>query len=212
MSGVSIPVTRPSGRALIVASAAARAELLETVERLGYGAAEVDDPYSAIAELCRRPLAYRAMVISLGGLYREELTAIATIKRRFPHVEIWLTHTDGRQAALADAMRHGADGLLSDEGLHRIAVAGAAEPVPAARPSGTTAATTGQALLEEELDALPPRTREVTAAPDEDDNGDVSDDDDGVESELGTGEPVLTAEELRALLQEQPMPPGAEDD
>src|SRR3954454_13254579 len=122
MSGVSLPVTRPSGRALVVGNPAGRTEPLGTLQRLGYGCAEMDDPYAAMAELCRRPLVYRAVILSLSSLHREELALIPGVKRRFPHVEIWLTHTDGRQAALADAMRMGADGLLSGEGLHRVAL------------------------------------------------------------------------------------------
>src|SRR6476660_5330868 len=124
MSGVSLPVTRPSGRALVVGNAASRAEPADTLGRMGYGCAEMDDPYAAMAELCRRPLVYRALVLSLSSLHREELGLIPGVKRRFPHVDIWLTQTDGRQAALAEAMRLGADGLLSGEGLHRIAVGG----------------------------------------------------------------------------------------
>src|SRR5258708_17145608 len=99
MSQVSLPVTRPAGRALLVSNPAARADVRETLGRLGYGCAESDDPYTAMAELCRRPLVYRAMILSLSGLYREELSVIAAVKRRYPHVELWLAHTDGRQAA-----------------------------------------------------------------------------------------------------------------
>src|SRR5215218_9354040 len=123
MSGVSLPVSRPIGRALIVANPAGRADLLSAMQRLGYGASELDDPYAAMAELCQRPLAYRAVVLSLAGLYREELNLMPAIKRRFPHIEIWLSHTDGRQGALADAMRLGADGMLAEDGLHRLAIA-----------------------------------------------------------------------------------------
>src|SRR3954453_2164670 len=125
MTGVSIPVTRPTGRALIIGSPSCRSVPLTTLQRLGFTCAEVDDPYSAMTEVCRRPLAYRAVILSLASLYREELPIIQSIKRRWPHVDIWLTQTDGRHAALADAMRLGADGLLSEDGLHRTAIAGA---------------------------------------------------------------------------------------
>src|SRR5206468_7809549 len=124
MPGVSMPVTRPTGRALIIGSPACRTAPLNTLGRLGFTCAEVDDPYSAMAEICRRPLVYRAMILSLASLYREELAIIASVKRRWPHVDVWLTQTDGRHAALADAMRLGADGLLSEEGLHRTGIGG----------------------------------------------------------------------------------------
>ena len=202
MSGVSLPVTRPSGRALVVGNAPSRAEPADTLQRMGYGCAELDDPYAAMAELCRRPLVYRALVLSLSSLHREELSIIPGVKRRFPHIDIWLTHTDGRQAALADAMRLGADGLLSGEGLHRVAISGLGssvfttpDPTPAPRAEAPMAATPETAPVEERDSASPP-TRPVDAS------ADAADDAPGV------GEPVLTADELRALLQEQPAPPS----
>lgn len=191
MSGVSLSVTRPIGRALVVANPTSRSTLVGAAARLGFDHGECDDPYTAMLELTRRRFAYGALVLSLSSLYREELSMIATVKRRLPHLEIWLAHTDGRQAALAEAMRLGADGLIDDEGIHRIAApaAASAEPItyhpmptaPAAVPMEPARAETEST---EEL--------EEPAA------------------ESGIGEPVLTAEELRALLQDQPvMPPSA---
>ena len=185
MSAVSLPVNRPNGRALVVASAGTRGSTAETLKHLSYQLQDVEDPDAALAELCRRPLAYRAVILSLQSLYREELQIIPTITQRYPHLEIWLTHTDGRAAALAEASRLGAHGLLSDEGLHRFAIAGR-ETAPshaaamAARPA--TAAETSEA-----------NPREATFL------------------DVPTGDAVLTAEELRALLQEQPVrQPGGE--
>ena len=203
MSGVSLPVTRPSGRALIVGNPSSRPEPVGTLQRMGFGCAESDDPYAAMAELCRRPLVYRALVLSLSSLHREELGLISGVKRRFPHVDIWLTQTDGRQAALAEAMRLGADGLLSGEGLHRIAVSGtepasfepqdpiplpvreapAQQPAVAQVESAASAATPAPAAAHAPRQPAPP------------------------EDASTAGEPVLSAEELRALLQEQPTPP-----
>jgi hypothetical protein len=174
---------------------------------MGFGCAESDDPYAAMAELCRRPLVYRALVLSLSSLHREELGLIPGVKRRFPHVDIWLTQTDGRQAALAEAMRLGADGLLSGEGLHRIAVGGtepasfepqdpiplpvhelpAQEPVESRVVARVDAAASASALAPGA--AMAPRP----PAPQDDAST--------------AGEPVLSADELRALLQEQPTPP-----
>ncbi|HEY7115005.1 MAG TPA: hypothetical protein VH475_00375 [Tepidisphaeraceae bacterium] len=183
MTGVSMPVTRPTGRALIIGSPACRSAPLNTLQRLGFTCAEIDDPYSAMAELCRRPLVYRAIILSLASLYREELPIIQSVKRRWPHVDIWLTQTDGRHAALADAMRLGADGLLSEDGLHRTAVAGG------------MADTVYPASADAPAVTLPPSadtsTDEALAAETQ-------------ESE-GGNEPILTADELRALLAEQPI-------
>jgi hypothetical protein len=170
---------------LIVGSPTARPQPLSILQRLGFQCAEADDPYHAMAELCARPLVYRALILSLNSLYREELQLIPTLKRRFPHLEIWLTGTDGRQAAMAESMRLGADGLLADDGLHRTAIGG-----PLASPTESTAPL-----------PIPPRP-EPPAPPEPD----PSFDDDTL------GEPVLSAEELRALLQEQPSLPHGERD
>jgi hypothetical protein len=196
MSGVSLPVTRPSGRALVVGNPASRVEPADTLQRMGYGFAEMDDPYAAMAELCRRPLVYRALVLSLSSLHREELAIIPGVKRRFPHIDIWLTHTDGRQAALADAMRLGADGLLSGEGLHRVAISGMSTPTYA----GEETAPVAFVERAQEMPAPQP----AAAAP-----AQPSAPPSHAEDASTSGEPVLSADELRALLQEQPSPPGA---
>jgi hypothetical protein len=187
MPGVSMPVTRPTGRALIIGSPACRTAPLNTLGRLGFTCAEVDDPYSAMAEICRRPLVYRAMILSLASLYREELAIIASVKRRWPHVDVWLTQTDGRHAALADAMRLGADGLLSEDGLHRTAVAGV---------TGDTVYPRSEGAVMGPVSVVPP----------------VDTAGDAAENEMAGNEPILTADELRALLAEQPIMPPSEEE
>jgi len=186
MSQVSLPVTRSSGRALLVGNAALRGRLRETLDRLGYGCDEAEDPYAGMADLCRRPLAYHSVILSLAGLYREELTIIRAMKQRFGHVEVWLAHTDGRQAALAEAVRLGADGLLDEEGLHRVALSGALHDEPTQQRSPADLAA-----------GFDSSTRPEPPEPD----GDIQ-----------SGEPLLSADELRALLQEQPAVPPAGDE
>jgi CheY-like chemotaxis protein len=183
MSAVSLPVNRPNGRALVVGNASSRASASEILQHLSYQVQDVEDPYAALAELCRRPLAYRAVILSLQSLYREELQVIPTIVARYPHIEIWLTHTDGRAAALAEASRLGAHGLLSEEGLHRFAIA--------ARETGTS-----------HVGAM--TTRQVSAASDTEGNTR----DRSFLDAPAAGDPVLTADELRALLQEPVRQPG----
>jgi hypothetical protein len=189
MSGVSLPVTRPVGRALLVGSAASRAETVAMLERVGLASIEVDDPYAAMAELCRRPLSYRALILSLGSMYREELPLIAVIKRRYPHIEIWLAQTDGRAAALADAMRLGADGLLGDDGLHRVAV-------PDSPPAD---------IGHDFAPGYEPMARQSHLSHDSELASEAESADAQLEHSLT--EPVLTAEELRALLHETPTAP-----
>ncbi len=182
-------MNRPVGRALVVGGAHGRAKPVEILQRMyGYQCAESDDPYSAMQELCERKTVYNALVLSLAGLYREELAMIGTVKQRFPQVEIWLTHTDGRQADLAAAMRLGADGLLGDEGLHRIA------PLPAMQETQERPDVVEQFAAQRE-----------TPAPDETGTNETRSADEPV-----PGEPVLSSDELRALLQDQPtMPPSS---
>ena len=146
----------------------------------GYGlsCAEVDDPYAAAVELARRPMVYRALILSLASLYKGELDIIAMVKRRMPHVEVWLTHTEGRVAALAEAVRLGADGILSEEGLHRTAAGAPAQEIS------------------------PGRSNADANAADET-SGRQADED----LEEKANEPLLTADELRALLHEQPNSP-----
>ena len=209
MSGVSLPVTRPSGRALVVGNPASRVEPADTLQRMGYGCAEMEDPYAAMAELCRRPLVYRAVVLSLSSLHREELAIIPGVKRRFPHIDIWLTHTDGRQAALADAMRLGADGLLSGEGLHRVAVSGTGAGASAFPPAFAGVESPPVPILPERVAERAARAEEA-AAPQTDLSASAPDAKPQAAEDVGaSGEPVLSADELRALLQEQPAPPGA---
>src|SRR5687767_1279271 len=186
MSGMSLPVNRPTGQALLVAAPANRARPLELLHDLGFAATEVDDPYAAMTELCRRPLVYRAVILSLASLYREELAIIPAVKSRFPHIELWIGHTDGRQALLAEAMRLGADGLLAEDGLHRVAAAAAA-PANLAPPAPEQSTPMP---IPEETPATHDETEDVTA------------------EGSGTPGPILSPDELRALLHEQsPVPP-----
>jgi len=182
MSGVSFPVKRPVGRALVVGTSSSRSQPLAAMQTLGYTCAEIDDPYAAAAELLKRPLVYRAIVLSLTSLYREELNLIATLKRRLPHLDIWLTHTEGRQAAMAESVRHGADGLLGEDGaLHRL--------LQQTSPQADAAPMAAPAEVE-------PVSQHMVNP---------------VDADMPSGEPVLSADELRALLQEEPsLPPDGE--
>jgi hypothetical protein len=186
---------------LLVAGAGNRTGALDILRNLDFGATEIDDPYAAMAELCRRPLVYRAVILSLASLYREELSIIPAVKARFPHVEVWLAQTDGRQAALAEGMRLGADGLLAEDGLHRVA-----HPATPGAPTGTTAAA---------LWTDPPRRAADAStshsAPSASDSHADDEDEDALRdaaSDNAAAGPVLTPAELRALLHEQsPVPP-----
>ncbi len=185
MSGVSLPVTRPPGRALVVGQPAYRGAPVAALHKRGYVCTEMDEPYDAMVQLCRRPLFYSAVILSLNSLYREELPIISSIKRRFSHVDVWLSDTDGRQAALAEAMRLGADGLVAEDGLHRIAA------VPVAQGDGPAPA--GE--ISESPEGHSPNAEPAKSPPE---GGGLS----GAQDR--SADPLLTIEELRALLQESP--------
>ncbi|QOV88922.1 hypothetical protein [Humisphaera borealis] len=124
-----------AGLALVVGTPERRRQAVATLEASGAIAVEVDDPYLAMAELSREPAGFSSIVLSLHGVYREELQIIAAIRNRFPHIDVWLTDLDGRSSALAEAMRLGADGLLGEEGMHRLAVRAKREPDVAVEPA-----------------------------------------------------------------------------
>jgi len=197
VSGVSLPVTRPVGRALIVGNDACRADVVRALAPQGYNCSEAEDPYAAMMELSRQRLTYQTLILCLGSLFREELHFIATVKRRMPHIEVWLTQTDGRMAALAEGMRLGADGLVAEDGtLHRMAA-----------PPHETGPSTSE--------PLPNLTAEQTAAEQaasDQASGSSYGTDPNNPDDAPIGEPVLTADELRALLQDQPsMPPSGNE-
>jgi hypothetical protein len=159
----------------------------------GYECIEVDEPYEAMVQLCQRPMFFSAVVFSLNSLYREELSIIGSLKRRFGHIDIWLSDTDGRQAALAEAMRCGADGLVADDGLHRVAAGAAAMPTVAGESEPAPILQVSPKPPAPEAPKAPPGTVERPISPDK------------------SSDPLLTAEELRALLQESPGPLPAKD-
>lgn len=172
----------PAGHTLVVCLPASNEALDQQLRAIGFDVQTVDNPFAAFVELLDRPLVYRSVVLSLAAIYREELPLIKAIRSRLPHIDVLLTHTDGRAGAMAEAMRLGATGLLDDQAVHRI---GDIDPPPG---SGTPHVQTGESTA-------PAVTSDATEpAPNDDDFNDL--------------DPILTAEELRALLHEQPTLPG----
>ena len=208
-----------AGLVLVVGPPDRRRSAVAAVEALGRAYAEFDDPYAAVAELCRRPPETAALLLSLHGLYREELQLIPAVHRAHPHAEVWLTDIDARPAALAEAMRLGADGLLGEDGLHRL---GGAAPRDPAASGPTTAATPTDGNGDDTTDLAPVQRvggsagtihvpgrdaasrdhRSPFADPPPGHPRPAVDDDDAYGG--SPGEPILTADELRALLHDQP--------
>ncbi|MDP9172398.1 MAG: hypothetical protein M3O30_00840 [Planctomycetota bacterium] len=200
MSAVTLPMTQPTGRALIVGQPACRPMPVSALVRMGLTCTEMDEPYDAMVHLCRRPLFYSTLILSLNSLYREELQIIASIKRRYSHIEVWLSDTDGRHAALAEAMRLGADGLVDAQGLHRIG-GGPVPQAPNLSPSPQMLASAEDAEFDKLLNMKPAARAEIAGRSEP-----------GIRIETTapaasqSADPLLTAEELRALLQENPVP------
>jgi hypothetical protein len=214
MAGVGMLVSRPLGRSLVVGGAMCRSQSLALLQRLGFTCVEAEEPYAAMREICSRPLAYHSVILSLAGVYPEELAMITTIKKRFGHIEIWLCNTDGRHAALAQAMRCGADGLLAEDGLHRLSEETknvsdvrrndeVDEPSTPSAPNGIAESDPPEPGSAQDEEAAPVVESTVIDA------GDTR-----LADHLASPtEPVLTADELRALLQEpsaSTMPPPSQ--
>lgn len=178
----------PAGHALVVCMPASLDALTNDLAALGFEVHGIDNPFAAIVELLDRPLVYRSVILSLPALYREELNLIKTIRSRLPHIDVLLAHTDGRAAAMAEAMRLGATGLLDDEAVHRLSDIDPPPSKEVAIPSRPT--------------LMSPSIETSTNPPIESPTSTTFDDDCDIE-------PILTADELRALLQEQPtLPPN----
>ncbi len=187
MSGVSMPVTRPMGRALIVGQPDCRTAPAATLRRLGFTVVEIDEPYGAMAQLCKRPFFFSALILSLNSSYREEMQIVASVKRKFAHMEVWLADAHSRTAAVTDAMRLGADGLVAADGLHRVG--------NLASTSSGSMKFSPEAIAAMEADSPnPPGHAEMIKS-----MGSPT-----VEAVDRPADPLLTADELRALLQESP--------
>lgn len=170
MDAVAYPVHRARARALVIGHATTRGSAVAALESLGHEVSCVEDPYTAMVELCERRGQYQMLVLCLAGLYREELAIIPAVAAHAPEVEAWLAQTDGRAALTAEAVRLGAVGLVSSEGLHRMGKTGHETPRDPAPEAAADAAPEASDVAEADLSA------------------------DG----------LLTAEELRALLEDLP--------
>ncbi len=244
--GVASQITlRRDGPVLLVGTAALREKLVKLLNEAQITFAEAEDPYAAMAELCRHSPPYATVVLSLHSLYREELEMIAVLRRRLPATEVWLTDLEGRSAALAEAMRLGATGLVDADGFHRLQEQ-TPPPAPVATVRTKVPADAKEAVRSEPTRAEPAEPTPRRNAPRRTERGEpapVADSPDSREesrpSRSANGprrrrrgpsasqepsaksseapapspdEPVLTAEELRALLQDQPgLPPLRQD-
>lgn len=201
ISGVDLPSVRPAGRFLLVGRPICREAPLQALRGQGVECAEATDPYQAMVRFAREPGYFSSVILSLNSLYREELQVITALKQRYPSLEIWLCDTDGRHVALADAIRLGASGIVDSEGFHDVA----RDPESSRRPpfSSRAAASHGSAAISGQTEPQQPSSpvsHSLSTRPalhPRPPESDASEKPDG-------GDPLLTAEELRALLQDVP--------
>jgi hypothetical protein len=178
MQGPSTVAEHPVKQVLFICSPASRSQARRELQRLGFTCAEFDDPYAAIVELARRPGDFAAAVVSLASLYGEELAIVAAITQRFPGIDVFLAHADERRDMAAEAIRLGATGILGNQGIRRLAAApNVATTAPPTAPPAATASSDARSMT----------TISATAPA------------------ANADDPILTAEELRALL-EDPAP------
>jgi len=191
---------------MVIGTPAGRAQSIELLRRHGCEVAEADNPYEAMVQLVLQPHRWRAMVIGLAGVYPEELAIIRSVKGRFPDIAVWLAQADGRGSAVAEARRFGADAVLDEQGLHVLEAPESA--APAARQ---------RIAPEPVVPPQPPRLPPVLEPQSQGSGGQgtgpvLKIDDDGRSNGNGghlAAEAVLSPEELRALLQDQPLRPAA---
>lgn len=172
------------------------ARALGFLHRAGSACVVMDDPYHAVAEFSFRPSTYDAAVLVLSSFYSEELAVITTIRRLSPRTRIYVAGAEQQLSMLATAVRLGATGVLTGDGLEELVARNGAEEGKPER---------GHSQVKEE-------GREV--AEEASFNGDATTDegqldDEESEGQNGVVEPILTAEELHALLHEDPMMPEA---
>jgi DNA-binding NtrC family response regulator len=148
------PARAPNGRALVVAAPSGVSAMEESLAIVGYEAEVVEDPYQAMAQLARRPLAFRALVLGLSAVHPPELAVIESVKRRFPHVDVLLADAAGRSGSLTEAVRLGADALLEGQRLRRFAHQGFESPAPAAETRSDQPGPGEPVLTTDELKAL----------------------------------------------------------
>lgn len=89
----------------------------------------VTDVFAA-ALLLTTHASIRRVVLSLAGLYPQELVLIEVIKRHRPDTCVVVTDTAGRGAGLARATRLGADQLLSSDTLVPLRTHSTSPPAP----------------------------------------------------------------------------------
>lgn len=169
------------------------ARVLGQLHRLGAACVVLDDPYHAAAEIGHRPGSYAALVLCLPCCYTDELPVITAVCRCSPTTRVLVAAADQHVSMLTAALRLGAVGVLTGQGVEWIGV------LPTPTPAALVAENAETAALAEPAEA------ETTVETPAEVTDEATDDMDDADSEIAPIEPVLTAEELHALLHDEPV-------
>lgn len=199
----------------VVGDGDALARTLGTLHRLGAQCAVLEDVYHAASELSRRPGAFGAVVLVAPCLYPEEVAAIPALRACSPGLKVVLASAEQHLSLLAAALRAGCVGVLTDAGIEVMnrpapvevpaaslrteppaGPARAAEPVRPVAPARAPEPGLPERLLLDDEHPLPADTTDAHDHPDDADDP----------FEFPSHEPLITAEELHALLRDDTDP------
>lgn len=176
-------------RVAVVGSGEALARVLGLLHREGAACEAVNDPYRVVG-LVAGSSGVSAVVLVLPCLYPEEMAVVGAL-RRLTGVPVIVAAADGLMSQLSAAIREGATAILTERGIDWLGVPASTGPLPPAATPGSTEVTPPPTPIRS--------TPQVDVTTPEDRFDELS------EESGPPPEPVLSAEELRALLQE-PVP------
>lgn len=174
------------------------ARTLGLLHRMGARCTVWEDAYQAACEVARHPDTFFAVVVILPCCYQAELAVISTIRTYARNTRVYVADAEQHVSMLTGAMRLGATGLLTQAGVELFA-----EPAGydfdqsvGAEGQGDVLVTDEPGAAAEHLSALADGPVVTSANVDEEElEGEEFDD-----SPLAPVEPILSAEELHALL------------
>lgn len=211
-------------RVAVVGSGELLSRTVGLLHRLGAQCVLLEDPFHATYELSRSSAGtYGALVLVMPCLYPSELACIPAIRQATPPTRILLACAEQHLSSLSHALRMGASGLLTEMGVELLdssaSTQGSRPQTPGAMPETTApdspTSTPSSSAFAADSSATGPSVQ-VDAAPvpadpqfEEDDEFDHLAEERAPNHEEDVGDPILSAEELHALLHDDlPATPG----
>ena len=183
-------------RVMVVGVGDVLARVLGTLHRLGAACVAVDDPYRAVLEVAGSQGSARggtcdAVVFALPCLFPGEVAAIRAISKLRPAPIILVAAAEQQLSLLTAAIREGAVGVITERGIEWLASIAPEHATPEPLPE--------QLLIDDSAETDSAQF-----------DADADSDDADAEFDLTEPtEPLLTAEELKALLHD-PIEPVLE--